>query len=506
MTRSPWAVAADILDPPPAPDTFTRLGYTPTERQAELHGIDPYAAGGPFDVLYGGAAGGGKTKGLLLEALRRAHTHPGLTAWLVRETYRQLQDSFIAELEAINHAAAIGGRWNGSEFTLRLPNGSKLLFRHARNLADAAEMLSAECQLLVIDERSRLDPKVVDQLTLRVRSGRPHVPVIGVRSGSNPGGPGHSRLKADFVDPAPLGRRRIPILDDEASPIRVDDDGRILQRWYLPARVADNPHVDASYRARLDLLPPDMRAAYRDGDWSRFEGMRFTAFQPHIHVIAPEQLPVPLAGIRRGLGVDYGGAAPFAAVWGAVVNEQLVVYRELHQAGLTPTEQARRILGAERDGERIPGRAVPTWLDPSTWARDPERPIVKPIRPDDPPPGSIADRYQRAGVAVRKAFNDRVAGWSLIDELLGTLPDGRPRTLIYGTCTNVIRSLSGAPRDERDPEDVDDGYGDDHALDAFRYLACGLTRRGVGRPAGRHRNGDRVPALTGRFARPDVLG
>ena len=63
MSLSTFASSlADRLDPPD-PDVFGPLEYEPTAKQAEFH------AATEFDVLYGGAAGGGKTKALLMEGL-----------------------------------------------------------------------------------------------------------------------------------------------------------------------------------------------------------------------------------------------------------------------------------------------------------------------------------------------------------------------------------------------------------------------------------------------------
>lgn len=473
------ARVADLVDPPPV-DAWTPIGYQPEPVQAEFHAIAAFAHGGPWDVLFGGAMGGGKTTALVVDAIRWCAQYPGLEAWIVRDTYRNLQRDIIApQLEPIGFAGALGGRWNGSEYTLRFPNRSRIRFVYCRSVAEVVNV-RGECQYLGLDERTLLDPEAVDHLTLRIRSGDDRVPVVGIRSGTNPGGIGHGRVKEEFIDPAPLGRQQIPIVDDETGQPLALESGRIMHRYFLPSTSADNTHLDDSYYARFGMMSTDARAAYRDGDWSRFEGMRFSAFDMRRHVVPAGQLDLPLGGIRRGLGVDWGSAAPFAAVWGAIVNEQLIVYRELHETGLTPREQAEQILAAEMPGERLPQRPLPVWIDPATWARSPEKPLAKPIDPDAPPVGSIAHGYRAAGVPVVKAYNDRVSGWALIDELLGELPDGRPRLVISDACPNVVRSLSGAPRSAKNPEDVDDGYRDDHAADAARYLVCGMFRRGMG--------------------------
>lgn len=464
---------------PPDHDVFTPLRYRPTERQHEFHHAPPFAHGGPWDVLFGGGMGGGKTLALVMDAIDKAVRYPGLEVWFVRQTYPDLERDVFPYLEQLRYCIAIGGRWHGGQRTLAFPGGGRIRFLHARNRVDAAA-IRGQCQYLVVDERTLIDPGVIEMLMLRIRSGHTSLPVIGIRSGTNPGGIGHSTTKARFIDPAPAGRVELPIVDEETGrPLRedpADPDSRVLTRWFLPSLAADNPHLDASYGVRFSMMSSDARSAFRDGDWSRFEGMRFADFTMGIHVVSPSAMPLDLGDLATGVGVDYGSAAPFAAIWGALIDggEALVVYRELHEPGLTPRQQAELILSVQQPAEV----GQPVWVDPSTWARNPEEPLATGTN-DRPPPGSIAYRYFEAGLAVRKAHNDRLTGWASIEQLLqdraaeGEPP--RPGLYIYDTCPNVIRSLSGAPRDPKNPEDVDPGYRDDHALDGFRYDVMGLT-------------------------------
>lgn len=473
---------------PAAHDVFTPLRYKPNPGpQTEFHRIPAYAQGGPWDVLFGGAMGGGKTKALVLDAIDKAVRYPGLEVWFVRQTYPDLERDVFPYLEELRYCIAIGGRWHGGQRTLAFPGGGKVRFLHARNRVDAAA-IRGQCQYLIVDERTLIDPGVIDMLMLRIRSGHATIPVIGIRSGTNPGGIGHSTTKARFVDPAPSGRVEIPIVDEETGrPLREDPanpDSRLLTRWFLPSLPADNPHLDASYETRFSMMSADARSAYRDGDWSRFEGMRFADFVMGLHVVSPSALPLDLAEVPTGVGLDWGSEAPFAAVWGAVINggTTLVIYRELHQAGLRVSEQAALIRSVMQDVEE----GQPVWVDPSTWATNPEDPR-SPRDIDHPPSGSIAAGYMDGGVPVRKANNARVSGWALLEELM-LIPDdwGQPsdeprflRLYVYDTCPNVIRSLTGAPRDPKNPEDVDGHYKDDHSLDAARYLAMGM----LGSPA-----------------------
>jgi len=223
-------------------------------------------------------------------------------------------------------------------------------------------------------------------------------------------------------------------------------------------------------------LPPDLRAALRDGDWDVLSGVRFKRWSRRHHVIEPEDLPLAHGQGLRAVGVDYGSSAPFAALWGVKLSDDLVVvYRELYLKGLTPQQQAKAIADAEAEDERIPGsRPIPIALDPSTWARSAEQPLAR-VQNDVPPAGSIARAYhdQFPGQVV-KAWNERIAGWTLVDEHLRVRDDGLPRLLVYSTCVNLIRTLPALPRDKNRPEDIDT-HTEDHAADALRYLLAQLA-------------------------------
>lgn len=493
---------------PPPHDVFTPLGYEPNcivveeARKAgrpipprcgqcpqeQLHATPPYSKGGPWDLLFGGAMGGGKTQGLVMDGIDKVVQFPGLETWIVRQTYPDLERDVIPFVEQMGYCVAIGGRWHGGQRTLTFPGRGRIRFLHARNLVDAAN-IRGQCQYLIVDERTRIDPQVIDTLALRIRSGHSSIPVIGIRSGTNPGGIGHGRIKTDFIDPAPKGRVELNILDEETGrPLREnpeDPDSRVLTRYFLPSSAGDNPHLDPSYYTRFSMMSADARAAYRDGDWTKFEGMRFSDFVMGLHVVSPSAMPLQLEDLDLGKGIDYGSAAPFACIWGALINggEALVVYRELHEPGLTPTKQGELVVASEQETEH----GTPAYVDPSTWARNPEQPTATGTN-DRPPPGSIAYRYLEAGIAVRKAHNDRLTGWAAIEDLIRLDevdvegPGGAEvevqgpvqRLYVYDTCPNLIRSLTNAPRDPKNPEDVDGAYRDDHALDAFRYLVMGL--------------------------------
>lgn len=445
------------------------------------------------EVLFGGAAGPGKTDWLIAEALILALEIPGAAVGLFRRTLADLERprSIIPRLLA--RIPRRVGVYNGNKYQWRFVNGSVLALGYLQHDKDVQNYQGAEFDLIGIDQVEQFEEWQYRFLTSRLRAAGPVAEALEAKgfrprilNTANPGGPGHAWVKARWIEPAPPGVTW--------QPEPTEDEPEPGTRVFIPGKHTDNPALDQSYRRRLRNLPPDLRRALEEGDWDVFIGQRFRHFRRDTHVIAPERFRVPLGGVAKGVGVDYGLEAPFVALWGAMMpGDILVVYRELDGSGLTPAQQAQGILKAELPGERRPQRPIPVALDPSTWARQPNAPGLQDAKghaqPDDRPPvGSIAGDYYDAGVPVERANNARVRGWALIDDLLRvrhvghedpTIPGNPwtpcspyclPRLLIYSTCVNLIRTLPGLVRDKRKPEDVDT-HGEDHWGDALRYLA-----------------------------------
>jgi hypothetical protein len=462
----PLALLADRFDPPER-DVFGLLGYAPTPRQRVFHEATE------FDVLYGGAAGGGKTKALLMHALAACDRYPGLVAACFRRTYPELDESLIHELSLVGFAQALGCRWNASKRDLRFPNGSLIRFRYAETVEDATRRQGSEIQLLIVDERTQVVPGVVEYLSTRLRSGRAEVPVLGLRSGTNPGGIGHANVKAKFVDATEYGQHVV-----------TDERGRL--RRFVPARVDDNPHINAEYVADLEgIADLALRAALRDGNWDSFVGQVFSEWRRDRHVVRPMALPPEW---WRYAGIDHGYAAPWATLWAAQDNDGRVwVYREAYESGVGEKEQARRILAAEgaltttgllrrdRPDEQVRARLA----DPSMWAK----------KGDATP---IAQAYGAEGCHLVAANNDRINGWARVHSYLAEAPacdhhralgwETCPLLHVFETCSNLIRTLPSLPYDTHKVEDVDTD-AEDHAPDALRYLLMFLPLPRTGREA-----------------------
>ncbi|WP_181799422.1 terminase family protein [Kitasatospora acidiphila] len=427
-------------------DVFGILDYTPTERQAEFHAADEFA------VMYGGALGGGKSKALTMEAIRACVRYPGLRVGAYRRTYGELKESLLAELANVGYASALGAVWSASEYELRFPNRSLIMFRYAENVKDATRRQGGAYQLLIFDELTLTSPDVVAFLETRLRSARTDIPVLGVRSGTNPGGPGHGTVKQRYVDATDYGRR-----------VHTDMRGRSVR--FIPSKLADNPHINAEYARDLTSLGETMRKAFLNGDWDVFAGQAFPEWSQDRHVVEPFSIP---ESWRRYAGVDWGYTNPWAVIWCAVDEDgRAWLYRELKATKVGEADQARRILDAEQ-GEHVAIR----WADDAMWA----------VRGDAKP---IAKVYTEHGAHLTEAGKGgRVAGWQRLRSYLADAPacpihrelglDECPLLHVFSSCTNFVRDLPALPfATKGDPEDIDTA-ADDHLADALRYLLLNL--------------------------------
>jgi len=390
------------------------------------------------DVLYGGAAGGGKSYAMLVDPLRFAH-RAAHRALILRRSMPELRE-LIDKSRELYPKAFPGCKFREVEKIWTFPSGAKLEFGFLERDADVYRYQGQAYSWIGFDEITHLSTEFSwNYLASRLRTTDPEITPY-MRCTANPGGAGATWVKKRYVNPS------------EPNESFTGADG--LTRRFIPARLDDNPYLskDGRYEQMLKALPDVQRKQLLEGNWDITEGAAFTEFDIGVHVITPFEIPV---GWERVKGIDYGYASESACIWGCVdpTDGTLIIYRELYRKGLTGEDLAVMITNMElQDPFSVQGV-----LDTAAWNR---------TGTTGP---TVGETLQRAGHKLRRADKNRIQGKIQLHEYLRVQPSGRPKIQIFNSCPNLIRELQSIPLDKSNPEDVDT-HAPDHAYDALRYL------------------------------------
>ena len=227
------------------------------------------------NILWGGAAGPGKSTGARWWLYDRCLKVAGFEALLLRETMPQLRQTHIRRME--KEQGLVGAEWYKTENTLRFPNGSLIQCGHMEDADAVQNYLSTEYDAIVCDEGSRYPlnedgSSPLIELSTRARSNKPAVLAAGGAKfivASNPGGPSSGVLLDFFIDQEP---------DFEMAPaLRAYYDPKDWQ--YIPATLDDNPYIDPEYLKTLAALPKWRYEQLRFGNWRVFSGQFFGEWQ-----------------------------------------------------------------------------------------------------------------------------------------------------------------------------------------------------------------------------------
>lgn len=421
----------------------------PSPRQEEfLKATDKYKY-----LLYGGAKGGGKSHILRWALVRRLlywakAGHTGVRVGLFCENYPALKDRQITKIQK-EFPRWLGdlsdSQIEGMSFRLKPEFGGGVLA--LRNLDDVSKYASSEFAICAVDELTKNQREVFDQLRSITRW--PGIEDTGIWGGTNPGDIGHLWVKKLWIDRQ---------FDKE------DPDPSLF--YFVKSLPTDNPHNSNSYLNELKSLPDKLRKAYYDGNWDIFEGQYFGEWNKEVHVVKPFEIP---STYKRFRAYDHGRTAPACCKWYALdYDGRLIVYREFYQKGLNVDQ-----IAAEINRLSVGELYEYSVADPAIFANTG---FV-----DKYGGQTIAESFARQGIQWLPASNRRVDGWNLMHQYLFYDDVVLPKLNYFSTCLDSIRTIPALVHDEHKPEDLDT-MGEDHAADVDRYMIMSLHERKASKP------------------------
>ena len=397
------------------------------------------------EVLFGGAAGGGKSHGQLIDIFQYAMQFPGSQQIIFRTSFPELERTLI--IKSLELYPKDVYTYTTSRHRGKFINGSTIEFAYLEEDKDVTKYQSAEYDTIRFDELTHFSEYVYTYMCSRLRGALPYP--RRMKSSTNPGGVGHGWVKERFID-----------LGAPDTVHTVDLDGTPTTRLFLPSLVTDNPILmenDPDYVNRLKNLNESEYKALRFGEWNLFEGQYFTCWEPKLHIIEPFLIP---ASYPRYFAMDYG-LDMLAGYWIAVDYEgRSYVYREVREKGLTIKEAALKI--HELSNEKIQNYYAP----PDLWNARQET------------GQSAADIFFEYGIPLTRAANNRVQGWqALHNELMPRetmFGETKPNLLFFKTCTGIIKDIPKLVRSKINPNDISKTPHDiTHSPDAIRYYVAG---------------------------------
>lgn len=459
------------------------------------------------EIFFGGARGGGKSDAVLGEWASHAATYGEEAIGICFRRERVQLTELIERAKTIYRP--LGVTYHEQDKYFKFPNGARLKLAYIENDSDASNYQGHAYTRVYCEEITTFpNPEPIMKL-MATLDRNPRVPSKFIATG-NPGGVGHSWVKARYVDPHPKGMRIIQ--SEFVNPF--NKEKIVKNRIFIPSKVTDNKYTNTNeYIGNLHLSGnEELVKAWLHGEWDVLQGAFFPEFSHEKHVI---RTFVPPRHWTRFQAMDWGSSTPFSIGWYCVVPDEydanleinnrhwamfnaqrgeilpkgaIIKYREYYGSKwrenieknlpnadsanpnvglkLTASEVALQIrLREAKEPKGIDGRPRIMYrvADPKIFSSD-NGPSIAEImaRPPHYINWSRADnkRVQRGGA---------MSGWDALRARLKG-EDGRPLIYFMDCCLDTIRTL---PMLQHDPKRMEDAetHGEDHAPDETRY-AC----------------------------------
>lgn len=435
------------------------------------------------EILVAGAAGTGKSYGLLQKVHAVLCKYPGAKGLAMRKTAVSLASTGLQTFEhhVIKEFLARGlvdffGGSRREPPAYRYWNGSRLV---VGGMDNPMKIMSSEYDVIYVQEANELDEDEWEKATTRLRNGV--MPYQQLLADCNPQEPTHwLKVRCDRGATVYLQSTH------EENPVLFDllGDGTYQVTPF-----------GAQYMAKLDALTGVRHARLRKGLWVAAEGVVFEQWDPARHLVHRFDVP---AEWPRFWVVDFGYVNPMVVQhWAEKPDGELIMYREFYHTNKTVDEMARMVMESVADldphwspDQRVArqyekmGATVP--IPPSAWRwREPKPQFV--VCDHDAEGRAVWTR--ETGLTTRAARKDVLDG---IQEVQVRLRDGRMQVMRDSLAHPIDQALADVKKPVNSVEEFpgyvwDTGAGkkikeaplkeNDHGMDCCRYLVMARSVR-----------------------------
>lgn len=454
------------------------------------------------EILYGGAAGGGKSHLMRIIAIVFCAAIAGLQVYLFRRISDDLYKNHVEGPSGFDRLLATWEesklvKFNGSKNFYQFWNGSKIWLSHCQYEKDLKKYQGPEFHVLLIDELTHFTEKQYRYLRGRCRLGGLEVPeqykakLPLIIAGSNPGGVGHNWVKRTFVN--------------SAKPMEVHRVGKKeggMLRQYIPAKLDDNPTLlenDPDYLDRLEGLGDEaLVKAMRDGDWNIVSGGALDDVWSERFLLPRFKVPRPWTIDRC---FDWGSSHPFSVGWFAQADgtEATMPNGDKFCPPRGSIIQIAEWYGTKGIGTNEGLKLSSEEIAKGIVERETELKQSKIIQSDvkaGPADNQIRNVVDKSVPTIERVMKDNGVTWVESDKSPGSRIVGlellrtrmkeakkdypeKPAIYFVRDCLATIETLPTLPRDVNKTEDVDT-KAEDHIYDMVRYRVLAAKRMAMG--------------------------
>ncbi len=446
------------------------------------------------EVLAGGAAGGGKSYALILDALGlqyqdtifgiAAYKHPRYRAVIFRRTSTRLQNLIDLAKELyfpLGATFALQRKGEpGSSFTF--PSRAKIFLCHLEMDSDIESHQGAAYQYIGFDELTQFTLKQYLYLFSRLRgvvSNNGMNITMRIRSTTNPTGEGLVWVRRRFIKNqskvlAP-GRTYFFISDPNADSPEDNPQGIEVHpgdpqwlngksRTFIPAFLYENKILmesDPGYAGNIMQLGKKMEAALLHGDWDAFGGDFFDMFDKNGAKEKPFDIPSDWQLVGA---LDPGWSSPCSfGLYARDFERHLHLIFTYYVRKQDPETHAKNIYSLIKKCTYTQGRMPDMIVSGRDAFQKKDRYAMNRTEL------TLSDIFNSHGMYLQPAVTDRVIGWWTVKQYFAN----KMFHYFDGYNDPFIDEVTSCQTDEDNVEDIK-GLGNDpnvpdHALDQLRY-------------------------------------